>query len=423
MKVLIIGNGGREHALAWKVNQSKKVKKIFVAPGNGGTATFCTNIDIKVEEIDKLKSFAQKNKIDLTIVGPEIPLALGIADKFREVGLTIFGPTKKAAQIEASKVFAKKFMKTFNIPTAEFKVFKEYKKAKLFLTTSIFPKVLKADGLAAGKGVIICKNKEQAMDGLAKLMKDKEFGSAGDTVVIEDCLSGEEMSVICITDGKKASVLPIAQDHKRIGDGDRGLNTGGMGTVCPLPKYSKPEFMNKVLGTIIYPALKGMQTLGTPFRGALYAGLMVNGGDIKVLEFNCRFGDPETESQLVLVQNDLCQLLLSCAKGELGRQEIKLKKAFGACVICASEGYPQKYKTGFTINLPKTKASVIFHGGTAVKKSKLVTSGGRVLAVTSIGKTLAAALKKSYETCQKIKFAGKYYRKDIGKKILYGSQD
>ena len=417
MNILIVGSGAREHTLSWKISQSRRVKKIFVAPGNPGTAQFCTNIAIEVDDIAKLIEFAKKNQIDLTIVGPELPLSLGIVDEFEKQNLRIFGPSKKAALLESSKEFSKKFMKTFNIPTADFCVFDDYKKAQVYLLSCRFPKVLKADGLAQGKGVIVCDNKKQALAGLKKIMKDKQFGCAGNTVVIEECLTGEEVSVICITDSKKAYILPIAQDHKRIGELDTGLNTGGMGVVAPLPKYSNPKFLNKVLETVIYPALQGMQVLGTPFKGALYAGLMVKENSIKVLEFNCRFGDPETQVQLPLVKSDFTKLLMECALGNL-KSKIIFQKKFCAAVVLASKGYPSKFQTGFKINLPKHLNSLIFHGGSKIIANKLVTSSGRVLTLVVVNSSLKKALSLAYSDCNKIKFKGKYFRKDIGQKIL-----
>lgn len=417
IKVLIIGSGAREHALAWKIAQSPLVGQILAAPGNPGTAKLGKNIDIAADDINKLAAFAKKNQIDLTVVGPEIALANGIVDEFNKQNLLIFGPTAKAARLESSKEFSKKFMKSFNIPTAGFEIFKDYRKASEYLKICKYPLVVKADGLAGGKGVVICQNKSQAFLALQKIMIKKIFGGAGKTVIIEDCLQGKEVSVICITDGEKAQILPIAQDHKRIGEADTGLNTGGMGAVAPVPEYSKPEFINKVLQKIIYPTLKGMQKLRTPFRGALYAGLMVKDQDIKVLEFNCRFGDPETQVQLPLIKNDFAKLLLECSRGNL-TSKIMIEKKFCAGIVLASLGYPQKYKTGQIITLPAKPESIIFHAGTELENRKLVTSGGRVLTVVTTDAGLKKALTRVYNDCRKIKFKGKYCRKDIGKKIM-----
>jgi len=416
MKILIVGSGGREHALAWKLRQSKKVSQIFIAPGNAGTAQIGKNISIAVEDLRSLLNFAQKEKIDLTVVGPEIPLALGIVDLFEKNNLLIFGPSKKAAQIEASKVFAKRFMKRFKIPTADFKVFSKCQEAKRYLQACQFPKVLKADGLAGGKGVFVCRTKKQALKALKKIMVEKKFGSAGDRLVIEDCLTGQETSVIAFTDSQTVLPLLAARDHKPIFDGDKGPNTGGMGAIAPTPLVSQP-MMRQIIDQILKPAVLEMKRVGRPYRGILYAGLMLTRDGPMVLEFNCRFGDPETQPQLMLLKSDLVDLMLACIKGSLKNKKINWYPGFSVCVILTSQGYPGKYQKGLKIsglpkrNLPKMQ---IFHAGTKLAKGQTITNGGRVLGVTSRALTLKQAIKKVYIQVRKIGFKNKYFRTDIG---------
>lgn len=418
MKVLIIGCGGREHALAWKVSQSEKVKKIFIAPGNAGTAQVGKNINIQTENLHSLLSFALKERVDLTIVGPEAPLALGIVDLFQKNGLTIFGPTKKAAQIEASKVFAKRFMKKFKIPTATFKIFSDYQKAKEYLKTCQFPQVLKADGLAAGKGVSVCWSLNESLKALRKIMVEKKFGSAGDRLVIEECLFGQEASVICFTDGQTVLPLLPAQDYKPVFDNDKGPNTGGMGSYAPTP-FVNQILMGRIANKILKSTILGMRKIGRLYKGILYAGLMLTDSGPKVLEFNCRFGDPETQPQLMLLQSDLVDLMLACIEGKLKGQEINWHPGFSVCVIMASGGYPENYQTGFEIKgLPQkmTSSLRIFHAGTKLEKGKVLTNGGRVLGVTSQASTLKQAIEKAYSKVKKIRFKNSHYRTDIGVK-------
>lgn len=420
LKVLIVGSGGREHALVWKLKQSKRIDQIFIAPGNAGTAQVGENVDIALDDFDSLLKFAKKEKVDLTVVGPETPLALGIVDLFEKNGLAIFGPSKKAARLEASKVFAKRFMKKFKIPTASFKIFSDYQKAKKYLKNSRFPIVLKADGLAAGKGVLVCQNLDEALAGLEKIMVEKKFGPAGEGTVIEECFFGQETSVICFTDGKTILPLLAAQDHKPIFDDDKGPNTGGMGAYAPAPLVDK-KLMIQIISKILKPTVLGMKRIGYPYKGILYAGLMLTKKGPKVLEFNCRFGDPETQPQLMLLKSDPVDLMFACIKGKLKNKKINFYPGFSVCVVLASKGYPSKYKKGFEIkNLPKRDLEdlQVFHAGTKAEEDKIVTNSGRVLGVTSRGKTLKHAIKKAYFWVKKIQFKNKYYRSDIGAKGL-----
>lgn len=425
LKILIIGSGGREHALAWKIARSRNVSQIFIAPGNTGTASLGKNIDIKANDLKALVSFAKEKQIDLTIVGPEAPLALGIVDLFEKNNLAIFGPTKKAARLESSKVFAKRFMKKFKIPTASFKVFSDYKKAKKHLKNLKFPQVVKADGLAAGKGVFVCKTLKEGLKALKTIMVEKKFGPAGNRLVIEECLIGQEASMICLTDGKKVLPFLSAQDHKPIFDGDKGPNTGGIGVYAPTPIVDK-KILKQTVKKVLKPTILGMKKIGCSYRGALYAGLMLTNKGIKVLEFNCRFGDPETQPQLMLLKSDLVNLMITCTKGNLKTKKVSWYPGSSVCVVLASKGYPGKYKKGFEIkNLPKKDSQdlQVFHAGTKAEGDKIVTNSGRVLGVTSRGKTLKQAIKKAYLQAKKIKFKNKYYRTDIGVKGLSPSSD
>jgi len=420
MKILIVGSGGREHALAWKLNQSKKVKQIFIAPGNGGTAFIGQNIEIQAEDLSSLLDFAKKKKIDLTVVGPENPLALGIVDLFEKNKLAIFGPLCQAAQIEASKVFANQFMKEFKIPTADFKVFSVYSRAKKYLKKCSFPKVIKAEGLAAGKGVFVCQNLKEGQQGLKTIMVDKKFAQAGSRVVVEECLFGQEASVICFTDGKKILPLLAAQDHKPVFDGGKGPNTGGMGAYAPTPLVDK-ETMEKIVEAVLKPTVEGMRKKGVLYKGILYAGLMLTKDGPKVLEFNCRFGDPETQPQLMLLKSDLVDLMLACIKGKLSGKRIVWHPGYSLCLILASGGYPGDYQKGFVIKgLPKKEVAglKVFQAGTKLEKDSLVTNGGRVLGITSRALTLKKAADKAYQWAEKIDFKDKYFRTDIGKKAF-----
>ena len=417
MRVLIIGSGGREHALAWKISQSKKVSQIFIAPGNAGTAQIGKNINLTANDLPSLLHFSLKEKIDLTIVGPEEPLNLGIVDLFEKNHLLIFGPPKKAAQLETSKVFAKRFMKKFKIPTAEFKIFSDYQKAKTYLKDCQFPKVLKADGLAGGKGVSVCQNLKETLLALEKMMVKKTFGSAGKKVIIEHCLIGQEISLISFVDGQNISPFLPAQDHKAVFDNDKGPNTGGMGAYTPTP-FASQKILKQIINQILKPTILGMKKINHPYKGILYVGLMLTSDGPKVLEFNCRFGDPETQPQLMLLKSDLVDLMLTCLRGKLKNRKISWHPGFSVCVVLASGGYPNKYQKGFIIKgLPKNNSQLqVFHSGTKFEKNKIMTNGGRVLGVTSRGKTLKEAIKKAYLVVKKIRFKNKYYRGDIGAK-------
>lgn len=422
MKILIIGGGGREHALAWKIEQSPMVKKIFCAPGNPGIAEIAECVDIDAKDIDGLYNFAKKQKIDLTVVGPEDPLVAGIVDKFTEGDLKIFGPSKRAAIIEGSKVFAKNLMRKHGIPTADFKIFEDLKQAKKHLTTCEYPLVLKADGLAMGKGVFVCKTIEEADERLDDLMKKKIFGQAGDKIAIEEFLSGEEVSVLAITDGKTIVSLSSAQDHKTVYDGDKGPNTGGMGAYSPVPLVTE-ELQYLVEETVLVPIVHAMKKENRPYKGVIYAGLMITGTGPKVLEFNARFGDPEAQVILTRMKSDLVPLLLSTVTNNLEDVGVEWYDGVSLCVVMASKGYPDKYERGFSISGLETAKELrdvhVFHAGTSARNGTIVTNGGRVLGVTALGENLQEAQKKVYGAIQKISFDGAHYRRDIGAKAIY----
>jgi phosphoribosylamine--glycine ligase len=416
MKILVIGSGGREHAMVWKIAQSPLVRKIYCAPGNPGIADVADVLKIDSSDIEKLLSFAVDNKIDLTVVGPEDPLVAGIVDMFQERGLKIFGPSKKAAQLEGSKVFAKDLMQKYNIPTAVYESFTSVVEAKTYIEKlHKFPVVLKADGLAAGKGVLICNNKEETLDGLTSIMSDKKFGKAGDKMVIEEFLQGEEVSIFALCDGNNYKLLSSAQDHKKVFEGDRGKNTGGMGAYAPAPLLNK-KLLVKIEEEIIKPTIQAMLVENNPYRGMLYFGLIVNNDDIKVLEFNCRFGDPETEVVLPMLESDLVPLLLATTDGSLDEHEIKLKNGFAIDIVLASGGYPDSYEKGKIIKGCKAVADdiLLFHAGTTFKEENLVTSGGRVLNVVALGDNFFNTRDFVYKNVEKIIFDDMHYRKDIG---------
>lgn len=420
MNVLIIGSGGREHALAWKAAQSPRLSKLFVAPGNAGTARIAQNVPIQAQDTAALVAFACEKQIDLVIVGPEGPLAIGVSDALRGAGLRVFGPSRAAAQIESSKAFAKQFMARHHIPTARYAIFDDCYQAVGHLLKIDYPVVIKASGLAAGKGVIVPDCADDAEAALRQIMLDKEFGAAGDQVVIEERLQGEEVSLLAFTDGVTVKPMLPAQDHKRLLDNDCGPNTGGMGAYAPTPNCS-PERIEELTRTILQPTVDGMRTEGTPFVGALYAGLMLTGDGVRVLEFNCRFGDPETQVIAPLLDSDLLEIAEACAAGRLDQVDVKWKPKSAACVVLASGGYPGKYSMGAEIsglNTPLNN-SVIFHAGTSMVDGKTVTAGGRVLAVTGWGDTLHEALKHTYTAVGAIEFQGMQYRRDIGARGLH----
>jgi phosphoribosylamine--glycine ligase len=419
MKILVIGNGGREHALVWKINQSPMVEKLYCAQGNGGIAQIAECVDIEPTGIKGLVRFAKKNRIDLTVVGPELPLTMGIVDHFEKAGLKIFGPNKKAAEIEGSKRFTKDLMAKYNIPSAEYRVFTKYKEAVQYIHEKESPLVLKADGLAAGKGVLVCHSRTEAFEGAERILKNREFGDAGNCLIIEECLVGEEASVLAITDGERLVTLPAAQDHKAIFEGDTGPNTGGMGAYAPAPVVTS-KMLDVVKEKILIPTIHGMKKEGRPYRGVLYAGLMFTREGPKVLEFNCRFGDPEIQAILPLIDTDLVVLIQACLEGRLNEDLIKIKNKAAVCVVMASGGYPGSYEKGKAIRGLDTvfDETMVFHAGTKLKNGEVVTSGGRVLGVTAVDDSIQSAIQKVYEAVGKITFDMAYYRRDIGHRAL-----
>jgi len=421
MKVLVIGSGGREHAIVWRLKQSSKVTKIFCAPGNAGIAADAECVSIKADDLASLLQFASNNTIDLTIVGSEVPLVKGIVDHFEGRGLKIFGPSKAAAQVEGSKMFLKHFLKRHKIPTARYETFNqsEFKKAQNYIAENVSPFVIKTDGLAAGKGVAICQTQEEATAVLKEYFQDNIFGEAGNNIVIEEFMTGEEASVFAMCDGERYVLLSSAQDHKRIGEGDTGKNTGGMGAYAPAPIVTK-EILAKVEKEIIQPTLSGMKSEGYPYKGCLYVGLMITNEGPKVVEYNCRLGDPETQVLMPLIESDPFDLFFSCATGNLSSYNLMLKNASAVCIVMASQGYPDEYATGFEINglAEAGLDAMIFHAGTKKEHAKMVTSGGRVLGVTTLGEGLKTTIDRTYAAVKKIRFDGVYYRGDIGRKGL-----
>jgi phosphoribosylamine--glycine ligase len=421
MKVLVIGSGGREHALAWKIVQSPLVEKVYCAPGNPGTGEIAENVDIKVDDITGLLAFARTEGIDLTVVGPELPLSLGIVDLFEEYGLKIFGARRSAALIEASKAFAKELMHKYHVPTAAYEVFELVDPAVAFIDKVGVPIVIKADGLAAGKGVIIARTRDEAVQAVTDMLEGNAFGAAGARVVIEEFLTGEEASFLAFTDGKHIIPLASAQDHKAVFDGDRGPNTGGMGAYSPAPVVT-PAIHEKVMTEVLRRTVDGMAAEGRPYRGVLYAGLMIYGGSVKTLEFNARFGDPECQPLLMRMKSDIVPILLAVAEGDVSGTTIEWHDQAAVCVVMAAEGYPGGYRKGDEISglesAAKIEDLVVFHAGTALRKGKPVTAGGRVLGVTALGATVAAAIDRAYRGVASIKWAGVHYRSDIGRKAL-----
>ena len=417
MKILVIGSGGREHAIIKKIKQNKNVSEIYAIPGNGGIERDAICIDIKATDINAIKDFAKKNNIDYAIVTPDDPLVAGLVDALEEIKIPCFGPNKNAAIIEGSKVFAKNLMKKYKIPTAEYETFENYDKAIEYLKTAPMPTVIKADGLALGKGVIIAETKEKAFDMVKNIMKDKAFGKSGDRIVIEEFLEGVEVSILSFTDGKTIIPMISSMDHKRIGDKDTGLNTGGMGTIAPNPYYTK-EIAKECFDKIFIPTISAMNKESRTFKGCLYFGLMITKDGAKVIEYNCRFGDPETQVILPLLKSDLLDIMIATTNGNLDKVKVEFENKSAACIIMASEGYPLEYKKGFDINIPKDIIERVYFAGVKKENEKLLTNGGRVLGITNISDTLDKAIKLSYNDISRVSFEGAYYRKDIGEKAL-----
>ncbi len=421
MNILLIGNGGREHALAWKLSQSAQVDAIFVTPGNGGTAGLpkCTNIDLHMDQLGALRDFAVEHRIDLTVVGPEAPLVAGITDYFQEIGLTVFGPNRMAAQLEGSKAFSKEFMQRHAIPTGYAEIFDDFDLAVRSLRFLDDPPVVKASGLAAGKGVILPESMEEAAEALQELLLTHRFGAAGETVLIEERLEGPELSVLAFCDGTTFRLMPAAQDHKRLLDRSRGPNTGGMGAFAPSP-LATPELIAQIAETVIQPTLDGIAAEGAPYVGVLYAGLMLTEDGPKVLEYNCRLGDPETQAILPLLESDLAEILLACAQGRLADVDIRWKDGAAATVVMAAPGYPGKYPRGVPITRieqAEETGCVVFHAGTKLAEDgRLLSHGGRVLAVSAVGASLADAVEAAYIGVNHVHFNEAHFRTDIGRK-------
>ncbi len=415
MRILVVGSGGREHAICWKLAKSQYVEKVYCAPGNAGIFKLAELVDIKAENLDALVQFAREKQVDLTVVGPELPLSMGIVDRFEQERLKIFGPTKAAAEIEYSKAYAKQFMRKYHIPTASFMIFDDLKEAIKFVRSAGMPIVIKADGLAAGKGVAICHSGEDAERVVRDLMQKRQFGEAGAKVVVESFLEGEEASVFAFTDGKHILTTVAAQDHKRIGDGDTGPNTGGMGAYAPVPFVSE-AMLQDIHDLVLEPAVRGMAEEGRPFKGVLYAGLMITERGPKVIEFNCRLGDPEAQVILPLLKNDLAQLLRAVVDGTLESETLIWEEAYAVCVVMASGGYPGDYEKGIEIqglrDIRETDA-LVFHAGTRFENRKFLTNGGRVLGVTAVDSHIDDAVAKAYEAVERIRFQGRQFRSDI----------
>lgn len=419
MKILVVGGGGREHAIALKLRENPEVEEIFAAPGNGGMAAFCTLAPIKASDVEGMVAFAKEKKIDFVVVAPDDPLVLGMADAMEEAGIPAFGPSKAAAAIEGSKVFSKGLMKKYGIPTARYEVFDSEEAAAAYVKAqNSYPTVIKADGLALGKGVIIAEDEKAAMDAIHSIMGDRIFGASGSRIVVEEFLEGPEVSVLSFTDGKTIVPMVSSKDHKRALDGDKGLNTGGMGTIAPNPYYT-PEVADRCMREIFLPTMAAMNAEKRTFKGCLYFGLMLTKNGPKVIEYNCRFGDPETQVVLPLLKTDLLTIFKAVRDERLADVKVEFSDGAAACVILASGGYPQKYQTGFEIHgldaMGQAPGVTVYHAGTRLEDGKFLTSGGRVLGVTAVGSDLSEALARSYAAAEKIVFEGVHYRKDIGK--------
>ena len=417
MKIMVVGGGGREHAIIKKIKENKEVTEIFALPGNGGMAKDATLVDIGAKDIEKIVEFAVENEIDYAVVAPDDPLVLGCVDALEEKGIPCFGPKGNAAIIEGSKVFSKNLMKKYGIPTAAYEVFNDMEKALEYLETAPIPTVIKADGLALGKGVIIATTREEAKAAVVSMMQDKMFGTSGDNIVIEEFLTGPEVSVLAFTDGKTVAPMISSMDHKRAGDNDTGLNTGGMGTIAPNPYYTK-EVAEECMDKIFLPTIDAMNKEGRTFKGCLYFGLMLTPNGPKVIEYNCRFGDPETQVVLPLLESDLLTIMKATTNGTLAETEVKFSEKSACCVIMASKGYPVSYDKGFEMNIPEEIEGNVYVAGASLKDGKLLTNGGRVLGVTAVEDNLKYAVKSSYALVKQISFDNAFYRNDIGAKAL-----
>lgn len=424
MKVLVVGSGGREHAIVWSLSRSPLVRELHIAPGNGGTGALATNVPIAADNVAALVAQARQQRYDLVVIGPEQPLALGLTDALRAEGLRVFGPSSQAARLESSKAFSKDFMRQHHIPTAAYGVFTDYMTALGYLDEHPAPIVVKASGLAAGKGVVVCHSDQEARETLRQMMVERVFGSAGDTVVIEECLRGQEVSVLAFSDGRTLLPMVLAQDHKAAYDGDRGPNTGGMGCYAPARLVDEP-MLRRIIEQVLQPAVDGLRHAGMPYIGVLYAGLMISGNDFQVLEFNCRFGDPEAQVILPLLESDLAEVMLACAEERLDRVALRWSPMACVCVVLASGGYPGSYKGGYEITgleeagaLPDT---VVFHAGTQRDGSRVLTAGGRVLGVTAWAGDLRGAIARAYAAVECVHWPGMMFRRDIGAKGLQAS--
>ncbi len=421
MKLLVVGGGGREHAIIKKLKENRSITEIYALPGNGGIAKDAICVNIGAKDIDGIVNFAVENKIDYAVVAPDDPLVLGAVDRLTAAGIPCFGPTKVAAAIEGSKVFSKDLMKKYNIPTAKYEVFDDPEKAIEYIETAPIPTVIKADGLALGKGVVIAQSREEAKDAIRSMMVDKKFGESGNHIVIEEFLTGPEVSVLSFTDGETVVPMISSQDHKRALDNDKGLNTGGMGTVAPNPYYTK-DIEKICMETIFLPTIRAMKAEGRPFKGCLYFGLMLTENGPKVIEYNCRFGDPETQVVLPLLESDLLTVMMAVTDGKLDKTEVRFSDKNACCVIMASSGYPEKYESGFEITMPDDDDQ-IYVAGAKIENGKLVTAGGRVLGVTAVEDTLEKAIGSAYKKVEKISFKNEYYRKDIGQRALLAAKE
>ena len=417
MKIMVVGGGGREHAIIKKLKENKNIEEIFVLPGNGGMAKDATPVNIGAKDIDAIVTFAKEKGIDYAVVAPDDPLVLGCVDALEKVGVPCFGPRANAAIIEGSKVFSKNLMKKYNIPTATYEVFEDAEAALEYVKTCPIPTVIKADGLALGKGVIIATERDEATDAVRSIMQDGKFGASGNRIVVEEFLTGPEVSVLAFTDGNVVKPMVSSMDHKRIGDGDTGLNTGGMGTIAPNPYYTS-EIADECMKTIFIPTVEAMKAEGREFRGCLYFGLMLTPNGPKVIEYNCRFGDPETQVVLPLLESDLLEIMMATTAGTLDKCEVKFANKAACCVIMASNGYPESYKSGFEIKIADEVQDSVYVAGARLDGEKLLTAGGRVLGVTAVADTLEDAITMAYKKTEGVDFLGAYMRKDIGKRAL-----